>query len=108
MEVAVGAGRQLFQDHMLITHRGLSGPAILQISSYWRKDAPICLDIAPGRDLAKTIRDAGIRTMAGAQTAFQEFLPKRFVRRWLELHPPAGLERPRTGRAGSPGACLDD
>ena len=101
LEVSAAANDQSFRDQMLITHRGLSGPAILQISSYCGKDTPICLDIAPGRNVAKEIRDAGIRTPMGAQTAFQEFLPKRFARRWLELHPPvdwsdqglAGLDR---------------
>jgi hypothetical protein len=43
--------RQTFRENMLVTHRGISGPAILQISSYWDGKEPIHLDLAPGRDL---------------------------------------------------------
>ncbi|KDC04638.1 flavoprotein family protein [Bordetella bronchiseptica E013] len=47
-----GKGRAAFLEDLLFTHRGLSGPAILQISSYWKPGEPIVLDLAPGRDLA--------------------------------------------------------
>ena len=47
-------GRQQFREKMLITHRGLSGPAILQISSYWDGRQPIAIDLAPGREVAVT------------------------------------------------------
>ena len=50
-EVVVATDHQSFREKMLITHRGLSGPAILQISSYWKKDAPIQIDLAPDRDV---------------------------------------------------------
>ena len=56
MEVTVRADHRSFRDKMLITHRGLSGPAILQISSYWKKGAPIRIDVAPGRDVTQAIR----------------------------------------------------
>src|SRR5262249_2984159 len=49
-EVVASAGGQSFREKMLITHRGLSGPAILQISSYWEPGAAITLDLAPGRE----------------------------------------------------------
>jgi predicted flavoprotein YhiN len=45
--VIASAGRQKFREKLLITHRGLSGPAILQISSYWRETEPITIDWAP-------------------------------------------------------------
>jgi predicted Rossmann fold flavoprotein len=110
LEVSAAAGAQSFQDKMLITHRGLSGPAILQISSYWKETTPICLDIAPGRDIAAVIRSTRIRTMAGVQSALQTLLPRRFARRWLELHPPvdwsdqglASLDRAAHGWAIAP------
>ena len=52
-EVAVSAGEGRFQEPMLITHRGLSGPAMLQISSYWMPGEALCVDLLPGQqDLA--------------------------------------------------------
>jgi hypothetical protein len=79
---------QAFREKMLITHRGLSGPAILQISSYWSKGGSIRIDLAPERDVTAPIRDAKVRNMAAARSAFQEILPKRFAARWLDLHAP--------------------
>jgi predicted flavoprotein YhiN len=49
--VIASCGGQQFHEKMLITHRGLSGPAILQISSYWKKPQPILIDLAPGREV---------------------------------------------------------
>jgi predicted Rossmann fold flavoprotein len=88
MEVVVSAGQTSFKEKMLITHRGLSGPAILQISSYWNKGEPIRLDIVPDRDVTAAIRASKVRDMAAARSALQQFLPKRFAARWLELHAP--------------------
>ena len=88
-EVAVSTDHHLFQDKMLFTHRGLSGPAILQISSYWNARGSIRIDLAPGRDVAAAIREAKDRNMAAARSAFQGFLPQRLATRWLELHAPA-------------------
>ena len=88
-EVVVSAGSHSFRENMLITHRGLSGPAILQISSYWEKGNSIRIDLAPDRDLTRPIRDARVRNMAAARTAFQRLLSKRFATRWLDLHAPS-------------------
>jgi predicted Rossmann fold flavoprotein len=87
-EVVANANHHAFREKMLITHRGLSGPAILQISSYWEKGQPIHLDLAPGREIATAIRAAKFRNIAAAQNAFQGILPKRFAERWLENHVP--------------------
>jgi predicted Rossmann fold flavoprotein len=88
-EVVAKANHHSFQEKMLITHRGLSGPAILQISSYWEHGQPIHLDLAPDREIVPAIREAKFRNIAAAQNAFQGILPKRFAERWLENHPPA-------------------
>ena len=88
-EVIVAADGQSFREKMLITHRGLSGPAILQISSYWKKGKPIRIDLAPERDVTAAIREARVRDMAAARGAFQGILPSRFAKRWLDLHEPA-------------------
>ncbi len=88
-EVIAQANHHAFREKMLITHRGLSGPAILQISSYWEKGQPIRIDLAPDREIAPTIRAAKVRNIAAAQRSFQGILPKRFAERWLENHAPS-------------------
>jgi predicted Rossmann fold flavoprotein len=88
-EVMVSTGSHSFREAMLITHRGLSGPAILQISSYWKRGGSIQIDLAPDRDLTRPIRDARVRNMAAVRTAFQRLLSKRFATRWLDLHAPS-------------------
>ena len=90
LDVAAATGDQLFREKMLITHRGLSGPAVLQISSYWRKGRPVCIDLAPGADITAAIRDGTPRTAAAARAALQAFLPNRFAARWLDFHAPPG------------------
>ncbi len=88
-EVVAALGEQRFRESMLITHRGLSGPAILQISSYWNKGKPVRIDLAPGRDVTAVMRNGGARNMTAARAAFQGVLPKRFATRWLDLHSPS-------------------
>jgi predicted Rossmann fold flavoprotein len=77
-----------FHEQMLFTHRGLSGPAILQISSYWEKGKPLRIDLAPEREITAIIREAKTRNLTAARAAFLGVLPKRFAERWLELHEP--------------------
>jgi len=87
-EVIASANHHAFREKMLITHRGLSGPAILQISSYWDKGQSIQIDLAPGREIAPAIRAAKVRNSTAARSAFQGILPKRFAERWLEANAP--------------------
>ena len=90
-EVVAQAGGQSFREKMLITHRGLSGPAILQISSYWKPGMAISLDLAPERELTSALRDPkSRRDLAAAKSAFRAALPTRLAERWLDLHPPQG------------------
>jgi predicted Rossmann fold flavoprotein len=78
-----------FREKLLITHRGLSGPAILQISSYWRAPAPISVDLAPERDVTAPLRQPKARRdAAAAKAAFRQRLPNRLADRWVDLHPP--------------------
>jgi predicted Rossmann fold flavoprotein len=88
-EVIAGTDQNSFREKMLITHRGFSGPAILQISSYWSAGEKIHIDLAPDHNVTGAIRDAMVRNMAAARSAFEGILPKRFAERWLELHAPA-------------------
>ena len=77
-----------FREAMLITHQGLSGPAILQVSSYWNKGQPLHIDLAP--------RSRGLRVTALLDNkkhrcrALRDStaLPNRFATRWLDAHLP--------------------
>ena len=86
-EVIATCGGQSFREKMLITHRGLSGPAILQASSYWEPGEALHIDLAPGRTVADNLSgtDASI---AGARAALRKVLPGRLAARWLEKHAP--------------------
>jgi predicted Rossmann fold flavoprotein len=86
--VVVSADHQSFREQMLFTHRGLSGPAILQISSYWEKGKPLRIDLAPDREVTTAVRKAKTRNLSAARAAFLGVLPKRFAERWLDLHAP--------------------
>jgi hypothetical protein len=93
-DVIASAANHSFREKMLFTHRGLSGPAILQISSYWKEGQPIHLDLAPDRDATASLRASSHRDLAATRTALHEFLPKRFATRWLEFHAPASYTNP--------------
>jgi predicted Rossmann fold flavoprotein len=90
LEVAIDAGsgkaRQRFVEDLLFTHRGLSGPAVLQASSYWREGTPLHIDLAPGQDLADALRrdKAQSRRQLGNQLA--QYLPQRLGEQWLRSH----------------------
>jgi predicted Rossmann fold flavoprotein len=97
-EVIASTEDVAFREKMLITHRGLSGPAILQISSYWERGKAITLDLTPGREIAPAVQRAKYRNLPELVAALQGSLPRRFAERWVELHEPeslsnAGLER---------------
>ena len=85
-EVMVSANGASFRESMLITHRGLSGPAILQASSYWNQGAPIHIDLAPDRDVLSSLQKDPARNTAQVRSALIAILPKRFATRWMELH----------------------
>jgi predicted Rossmann fold flavoprotein len=85
-----GKRRKEFRENMLITHRGISGPAILQISSYWNSKQPLMLDLAPDRSLSADLSTRGQRDLGSWKTLLREILPRRFADRWLEMCPLAG------------------
>lgn len=90
-EVVASIGRIKFREKMLFTHRGLSGPAILQISSYWKAGTSLTLDLVPDRDaLASLLASPAGRDLATARTALRAHLPQRMADRLLELEPPSG------------------
>lgn len=80
LPVRARAGSGQFDEAMLFTHRGLSGPAMLQISSYWDEGTPITLDLDPGGTLLDTLRDG--RATAGRKnltTELARHLPARLI-----------------------------
>ena len=85
--------RIAFRENMLITHRGLSGPAILQISSYWQPGQTIEIDLAPDRDITSPLLSTASsrpprRDHAALSLALRSALPQRLSDRWLRLHAP--------------------
>jgi predicted Rossmann fold flavoprotein len=82
--------KQMFRENMLFTHRGISGPAILQISSYWHAKEPIHLDLAPDRDLTADLCAREHRDLSSWKLLLREVLPRRFADRWVETYPLAG------------------
>jgi hypothetical protein len=88
-EVIASFDGQSFREKMLVTHRGLSGPAILQISSYWKPGQPIGIDLAPGQEITTALRQPNtVRNITAATSAFQQFLPQRFANLWMGIHEP--------------------
>ena len=80
VDARVASGRTRFEEAMLFTHRGLSGPAVLQISSYWREGGEIVLDMAPGVDLFAVLRQARAEQgKQGVATVLSRHLPKRLA-----------------------------
>ena len=79
-----------FREDMLFTHHGISGPAILESSSYWDGKQPIHLDLAPDRNLAAEVQRRGHRDPSSWKLLLREVLPRRFADRWLETYPLAG------------------
>jgi predicted Rossmann fold flavoprotein len=88
-DVIASCDGQQFREKMLITHRGLSGPAILQISSYWEKSRPINIDLVPGSEVTDSFHDPKVpRNMTTLRSELRKILPIRFADRWLEHHAP--------------------
>ena len=90
VNIAAGQGRAAaqFTEDLLFTHRGLSGPAVLQISSQWRPGQDLRIDLAPGLDLAGTLRQAKTASRRQLGTELAQHLPQRLADTWLGLHGP--------------------
>ncbi len=89
--VMAAEGKASFREKMLITHRGLSGPAILQISSYWAPGQSLVIDLAPDRDVTAALRKPEARRdVAQSRAALAGVLPQRLAARWADLYPPPG------------------
>ncbi len=85
LPVEARCGTQSFRGAMLITHRGISGPAILQISSYWQPRDALTIDLLPELDALTLLRDQQAQRPASElKTILAEWLPKRFAQRLCE------------------------
>lgn len=80
LDVHASCNGAAFDEAMLFTHRGLSGPAMLQVSSYWREGETVSIDLAPGSDLAALVKsERGMRPKVSVWTIIGEVLPKRLA-----------------------------
>ncbi len=87
--VVAACGKRSFHEKMLFTHRGLSGPAILQISSYWSKPEAVSIDWSLGQNLLAPLRAANARRdRAAVKAALRAQLPARLADRLLEIAEP--------------------
>ena len=84
-ETRAGPGAPRFREHLLFTHRGLSGPAILQISSHLDPGEGLAVDLLPGRPALEWLRDPSRRTQTLRQ-ALRGIWPERFAQLWTERH----------------------
>jgi predicted Rossmann fold flavoprotein len=90
VEAVATYGKARFRENILFTHRGMSGPAVLQISSYWRKGETVTFDMAPGVDVAAVLAERKrSRPKAAAQTVLAEILPSRLAQAVARIHLPA-------------------
>ena len=86
LPVSARCGKARFDNAMLVTHRGLSGPAILQISSYWEPGKELLLDLLPGRDAPQWLAEQRVlHPAAELKTVLSDALPKRFAQRLCEV-----------------------
>ena len=83
IETGEGPERGRFVDDLLFTHRGLSGPAVLQASSYWHPGAPLHLDLAPSLDLRQHLRDAKRGSRRLVANELGTLVPRRLADAWL-------------------------
>jgi predicted Rossmann fold flavoprotein len=74
-----------FRENILFTHKGLSGPAILQISSYWNDGDSLTINVLPECDIYSIFKEAHDSNQQ-VITILQRFLPKRFAQKWCEVH----------------------
>jgi predicted Rossmann fold flavoprotein len=85
----VSAGGAEFVENILFTHRGLSGPAVLQVSSYWSRGEAVSIDLLPGVG-ARELLEEERASAAELSTVLARHLPRRFAQSWCELYAPRG------------------
>ena len=92
IEVGAKKDRMTFLEDLLFTHRGLSGPAVLQISSYWRDGQALAIDLAPDADVAATLGAAKLNSRKRIANELATLVPSRLADAWVGDDP--ALQRP--------------
>jgi predicted Rossmann fold flavoprotein len=87
IETGEKKGGGVFDEDLLFTHRGLSGPAVLQVSSYWRPGQAIRIDLAPGVDLAQALLAAKARSRRQIANELTAWVPGRLADAWVQQDP---------------------
>lgn len=87
METGSRKQHMAFHEDLLFTHRGLSGPAVLQISSYWREGQPLRIDLAPDADVAAFLAQAKQRSRKLVANELSALVPSRLADAWVQLDP---------------------
>ena len=92
VQIEVGAKKEKvrFLEDLLFTHRGLSGPAVLQISSYWQPSAPLRLNLAPNTDVLHALLDAKTRSRKLIANELANQVPSRLADAWVQQGSSAG------------------
>ncbi|MDX6404006.1 MAG: hypothetical protein QOH70_1461 [Blastocatellia bacterium] len=88
LDALVNCNDAEFRESILITHRGLSGPAILQISLYWETGAPIVVNLLPAEDVLELLKKKHGSEIELANLLAQ-YLPRRFAQAWCDLYEPS-------------------
>ncbi|MBV8623418.1 MAG: NAD(P)/FAD-dependent oxidoreductase [Herbaspirillum sp.] len=86
VETGVKKERGYFLEDLLFTHRGLSGPAILQISSFWKPGAPLTLNLLPQLDVAETLIEGKGTIKKNLGNILAQWLPNRLAEGWLKIN----------------------
>jgi predicted Rossmann fold flavoprotein len=94
VQIATGSKKErtVFLEDLLFTHRGLSGPAVLQISSYWQPGAPLTIDFAPGVDVQSALAEAKQRSRKRIANELAGLVPTRLADAWVGQD--TALQRP--------------
>jgi len=87
LPVRIKSGNRSFEEAMLFTHRGISGPAVLQISSYWDESSPLSIDLLPEKPETELVAGA-TRSGSTPLQMLSKVWPKRFAESWCERHAP--------------------
>jgi predicted Rossmann fold flavoprotein len=87
IETGEKKSRMHFDEDLLFTHRGLSGPGVLQISSYWQEGSPIRLNLAPDMNLPERLQEAKLRSKKLLGNELATLVPSRLAEAWVSQEP---------------------
>jgi predicted Rossmann fold flavoprotein len=86
LDVSICVQHHCFEEAMLFTHQGISGPAVLQISNVWQKGIPLQINLLPSINIEAELRQLK-HAAQPIHTWLNQFWPKKFTQAWLTLHP---------------------